>query len=1156
VKWRSASALAGSVLVLSLALAASAGAADRHEYAASFGPDGTAATAFASASSVAVDQADHLVYVLDAGAGKLLKFDTTGQPVDFGGSAANVNGNAIEGLQLVPSGGSVQVAVDAVSHRIFITGEEGKSVQAFEASGEPALFTAGPGSGTNTIGGFERIWGVAVDGAGNIYASDRDSSKISVFTAAGEPLTQLGITTPSNIAVDSAGTVYAISLREEGFEALSQVFTLTPSEVPVTPATTYTENPQPITPRSQASISVGIDPATNDLYVAQRDAASFAVASIAQYGVDGTLLATFGGPGEAGALSFPGGVAIDSGSGAVFASTNPDGGLSQVAIFTPFVPFEGPPTVVSTSASGVSSTAATLRARIHPNGFATTYRFEYGLADCATGTCASVAGPSIGGGFEPVSVAAEISGLIPNTTYHLRVVAKNEKGVTAGPDRPFTTQIVGTAFQLGDSRVWEMVSPAQKLGGIIATRQTGIVQASDSGDALAYLSRGSLEAEPEGNRQLELSTAVAHREAGAWSSRDLTPPHTEATILRLASEYKLFSSDLARAMLEPTDSTPLSEASSERTPYLWTKGAAAPFTPMVTSKPGFANVSPAAPFAVAPTEGEVTVAVSVATPDLSHIALTSRVPLLPGTQPFALYEWFSAEGSIEPVSVLPADEGGGVVAAQPGSGVGSVRNSISADGSRIFWSPPSENSETSPALYLRDTAANWTGRLDLAELGASGAGVPRPAFQGASSDGSVVYFTDSQALTADASPTGRDLYRCEIGLVGGGLGCLDIEDISAPPVGSGESAEVQGMASALSQDGTRVYFVALGALGAGANGEGETARPGEPNLYLWQEGSGLRFLASLADGDSFVWGKAPTAAPNESRLSTAVSPSGRYLTFMSERSLTGYENRNPISDQPNQEAFFYDAAGQGELTCISCNPSGADAVGELHPEQNLTSGSVDIAGLWIDRWVAATLPQASIGANSVGVSLYRPRSVSNSGRAFFNAFDSLVPGDSNGTWDVYEFQPLGVGSCTAASHGPALTRSGPGCVGLISSGTAAEESAFLDASASGDDAFFVTSERLSVLDVDDIHDVYDARVGGIKAVTQPVSECSGEACQAMPSQPNDATPASVTFQGPGNLKKGKRCAKGKRRVGARCVPRKKHRSKAKKRASKNRRAAR
>ena len=51
---------------------------------------------------------------------------------------------------------------------------------------------------------------------------------------------------------------------------------------------------------------------------------------------------------------------------------------------------------------------------------------------------------------------------------------------------------------------------------------------------------------------------------------------------------------------------------------------------------------------------------------------------------------------------------------------------------------------------------------------------------------------------------------------------------------------------------------------------------------------------------------------------------------------------------------------------------------------------------------------------------------------------------------MYEYEPAGNGSCTAQE----------GCTGLISSGTSPQESAFLDASENGDDAFFVTAQPL------------------------------------------------------------------------------------------------
>ena len=47
---------------------------------------------------------------------------------------------------------------------------------------------------------------------------------------------------------------------------------------------------------------------------------------------------------------------------------------------------------------------------------------------------------------------------------------------------------------------------------------------------------------------------------------------------------------------------------------------------------------------------------------------------------------------------------------------------------------------------------------------------------------------------------------------------------------------------------------------------------------------------------------------------------------------------------------------------------------------------------------------------------------------------------------------------------------------LISSGTAEQESAFLEASENGDDAFFITAQPLVAADHDTNYDLYDARV--------------------------------------------------------------------------------
>src|SRR6185437_11579446 len=138
---------------------------------------------------------------------------------------------------------------------------------------------------------------------------------------------------------------------------------------------------------------------------------------------------------------------------------------------------------------------------------------------------------------------------------------------------------------------------------------------------------------------------------------------------------------------------------------------------------------------------------------------------------------------------------------------------------------------------------------------------------------------------------------------------------------------------------------------------------------------------------------------------------------------------------------------------------------------------------WTNRWLAASIP-AWTALNSLE-SPYQARYLLDNGRLYFNSADSLVEGDTNrrmetipgasegesvttevGVPDVYQYEPQGVGSCATAG----------GCVSMLSSGTSDRESAFLDASASGNDVFFLTSQSLVPTDVDSVFDAYDARV--------------------------------------------------------------------------------
>ncbi|MGH2881078.1 MAG: hypothetical protein ACRDK4_15900, partial [Solirubrobacteraceae bacterium] len=161
------------------------------------------------------------------------------------------------------------------------------------------------------------------------------------------------------------------------------------------------------------------------------------------------------------------------------------------------------------------------------------------------------------------------------------------------------------------------------------------------------------------------------------------------------------------------------------------------------------------------------------------------------------------------------------------------------------------------------------------------------------------------------------------------------------------------------------------------------------------------------------------------------------------------------------------------------------------------------------------------------------RYLADTGRVFFNSRDALVPRDVNGTWDVYEYEPPGVGGCTAASSSYS-ERSG-GCVNLISSGAAAEESGFLDASATGGrdaeehegggDVFFLTAAKLVTGDRDSALDVYDAHECTTASPCLPQAQATPPACETEAScrpapSPQPAifgAPASATVSGPDNL---------------------------------------
>jgi hypothetical protein len=242
---------------------------------------------------------------------------------------------------------------------------------------------------------------------------------------------------------------------------------------------------------------------------------------------------------------------------------------------------------------------------------------------------------------------------------------------------------------------------------------------------------------------------------------------------------------------------------------------------------------------------------------------------------------------------------------------------------------------------------------------------------------------------------------------------------------------------------------------------------------------------------------------------------------MSDRSLTGYDNRDANSGVADEEVYLYDAQSH-RLACASCDPTGARPVGVFDNQEAGHELIVDEVHAWSQRWLAASIPGWDGNSSQGTVAQYQPRYLSDSGRLFFDSADALAPQDTNGLEDVYEYEPEGVGAC--ASSGGAFSEKAGGCISLISSGTSREESALLDASESGGDVFFLTSARLLPQDTDTAFDVYDAHVCGgegvpcSSAALSPPPCTTADACRTAPTpQPSlFGAPSSATFIGVGN----------------------------------------
>lgn len=1027
------------------------------------------------------------VYVGDKG--RVQIFDASGkwkENISLAGLTHEEEGEVVEAQPKA-------LAVDAAGD-VFLTTRGVEGVREFEPDGKEK----------STQFDKESLGAVAlaVDGSGDLYVGDSNGGfHILEYDPAGKELATFGSNTVGfsrAIAFGNAkGAVYVAGATIETSEGSEpRVFVITP---PPPGPVIDSESGSPDV-KGAARLESQINPQGNETtyhfeYVDQKhfqatgyaSATSTTPASITE-GLfeDHTAAAELTGllPGETYHWRV---VATDS---LTHAATGADQTLDE----TPPALIEGPWT------EDVASTSATLLAKINPLGVATSYQLEYGTST----SYGHVFSGDVGEGTTAVAITPRhLQELEPGTVYHYRLVTINEVGPVTGADHTFRTQPAAAAEPtLPDGRAWELVSPASTGASLFHLAQAGIQAASD-GSAITYPVGGAPLGENVPGNDLLLGTQVlSQRGAKEWRSQDISPPQSPPTegsgpgALALSTGvFTLITPDLASAAVEAPVFTSLSAEGLEGTPYV-RNNADGSYTPLLTA----ANTPPGTVL-----EGETPPLVGlfplvrVLGGAPGHIILESQLKLTEdavatGTQQLTnVYEW--SAGRLQLVNILPNNEPShdtderAQLAGEPGT----VARAVSNDGRRVVWTrgtPYKQRVEESKGLYVRDMVEGKTVQL----------GTPFALYQAMSSDGSRIFFLEHGELYEYDAATGAQT------------------DLTAHHEAGEPSAGVQESVSAVSEDGSSVYFVAKGQLAEGGVS-------GADNLYLLHDAAGkwsTSFVATLSSEDEHSWrgSGGGTHAPLIGGVTSRVSPDGRYFTFMSQRSLTGYDNIDAVSGRPDVEVYLYDSLA-GRLVCASCNPSGNRPVG-VYPAEPLL---VEPSGFaWGEpghlHSLAGSLPLYQ-GPNTKDVA-YQPRYLSDSGRLFFNSPDALVPHDTNGLEDVYQYEPPGVGRCTSASATFSI-RSG-GCVDLISSGTSAAESVFFDASTTGDDVFFITSDHLTTADLDTGYDVWDAHVcsPSVPCLTPGASPppcTSSDSCKAAPApQPELFGPApSETFSGAGNL---------------------------------------
>ncbi len=803
-------------------------------------------------------------------------------------------------------------------------------------------------------------------------------------------------------------------------------------------------------------------------------------------------------------------------------ATNVDGKGEVEGQLTTKNPFE----ILQTFATAVDIDSATLNATINPLGIPATGYFEYvteaqfqdsGFDEASKAPNVDAAETPIdfGAGEVPVVGSVTLPDLDSNTAYRYRIVVSDSfVDEELGPVQSFTTfppqpkippcpndaDRIGPGAHLPDCRAYEMVSPVDKNGGDIKVLGSTLnyparlEQSSTDGSRFAF---SSVTAFANPASAPWTSEYLASRiEGKGWETQPISPARESNSLTLVPAfkydvQYKTFSPDLGSGWLIHDTNPPLDECAPADTLNLYRRDN-------VTGS--YEALTTAFPTNVAADGYELEL--QGVSADEAHAVFRANGKLLnkalAGGQSQLYMHVKDPEGGcgeLKLVSVLPNGSAAGNTSLGTFDGIpgetreNAVKNTVSVDGSRVFWSATASGIRT---LYLRDMTG--AGKTVLLATNAR--------YEAATPDGSKGFYA-----------SGENLFEVD-----------SAKALAGEPGASTLIAEGSQGTVALSDDASRLYFVSTKAL----NGEGKA---GTPNLYL-REGGTTSLVATLYGGDATLLGgdlsvRFPHEGFAQARISSIAngvraSADGSHLVFVSAGSPTGYDNTDVADGRKALEVYLYDLATD-KLACISCNPTGARPEGRAFDSTN--SSEV--------RRVSGQLPA---GYNQFAT----PRALTtDANHLFFESFEALVPSDKNKAGDVYEWtRASGQEACEAQGAELFVPKAG-GCLSLISSGLDETDSSLADMSPDGHDVFIRTGSSLLPQDPGQV-DIYDARIlGGLPVPPPPPPGCETPTnptpCPgAAPAGPPAQTPASAALGTPDQFVP-KTCPKGKVRKGNKCV---------------------